>query len=233
MYSLKRSLLLLVSSVALLGAALVPALASAQVYSPYNTAYPYSTNCGYTNNYYYGGQYGNQNCAQGTLTVYTQFNNSYGVTQPSGVTLYVAGAASGQQYVTGSQNGSAVWVSGPYSVSLYNQTAYTASYSSGCSGTLMNNQSAVCYVTLTPVYNNSNGYYPQYPYYQPYIIPTTITPVQTIAPVTVVSKYVPSLPNTGFEPISSASVALALVALLAAAFLALPYVRKALASILG
>ncbi len=214
MTTFKRSFVAFFSGVVLLAAALVPALASAQYY-------PYNNNC-YGNN-----GYSNYNCTtQGSVTIYTQVSNQYGGSaSPSSFTLYVSGATSGQQYVTGSQNGTTVWVSGAYSVSLYNQSGYTASYSSGCSGTIMNNQTAVCYVTLTSSYNNQYPY--QYPYYQPYVAPVYQQPV------TVVAKYVPTLPNTGFEPISSASFAFAAVLLLAAIALALPYVRKALAVILG
>ena len=228
MHSFKRSVAVLFSAAALLGAALVPAFASAQVYYPSTTS---SYNCnGYMMGQYYGNNYnGNQNCGnQGTVTIYTQVNNQYGGTSaPSNFTFYVSGATSGQQYVTASQNGAAVWVSGTYSVSLYNQAGYMPSYSAGCSGTVSMNQNNVCYVTLTSIYNNTtNPYYPQQ-YYPTYPVQTTV------APVTIVSKYVPTLPNTGFAPISSASVAFALVLLLAAAGLVFPYVRKALAAILG
>ncbi|HVV38994.1 MAG TPA: hypothetical protein VHD31_01580 [Candidatus Paceibacterota bacterium] len=218
MNPIKRSLVAFLSATALLASFFVPVLASAQVY--------YNTNCYNGSNSWYWGQ----NCNTGSVTIYTQVNNLYGSQnrQASDFTFYVSGAINGQQYVAGSTSGKSVWVSGTYSVSVYNQVGYTPSYSSGCSGTITNyNQNNVCYVTLTSAYNNQ---YPNYPYqYQPYQYQSYIY----TQPVTVVAKYVPTLPNTGFEPISSAQIAFAAVLLLAALALIFPYVRKALASILG
>ncbi len=56
---------------------------------------------------------------------------------------------------------------------------------------------------------------------------------QTGAP-SVTSNYIPAyLPNTGFGPLDSASLAFALVLLLAVGFVTAPYVRKALTAALG
>ena len=218
--------------------ALIPTLVSADTYYPnMMMGYPYN-NCNGNNGYQYNGYQNynyntNYNCnTQGTVTIYTQVNNQYGgSSSPSDFTLYVAGATQGQQYITGSQNGTNVLVSGSYAVSVYNQVGYTPTYSSGCSGTVTLNQNAICYVTLTNAYNN-NGYQ-QYPYYQPYVQPYITPVVQTQPAVTVVNKYVPTLPNTGYEPISTATIAFAGILLLAALVLSFPYVRKAFAVILG
>ncbi len=45
---------------------------------------------------------------------------------------------------------------------------------------------------------------------------------------TLVSNFIPALPNAGFEPLSSASLAFAIVMLLAAGVYSYPYVKKAL-----
>ena len=107
---------------------------------------------------------------------------------------------------------------------------YTASYSSGCVGNLVPGAQNTCVITETPnnfLYNP----YPQYtqPYYnQPYPYIISGAPVVTVTP-----SFVPRLPNTGFEPQNGASMAFALVALLAAAFVSYPYVRKAFATLVG
>jgi hypothetical protein len=90
--------------------------------------------------------------------------------------------------------------------------------------TVSNNyQSATCTVVVVP------GFVPGTTY------PNTLyqNGVISTGPVTVVPTYIPHLPNTGFEPLNAASVAFALAALIAAAFITLPYVRKAFAVILG
>jgi len=71
--------------------------------------------------------------------------------------------------------------------------------------------------------------------------PTVVYPYSgavSVAPspaVYTTSSYVraPSLPNTGFEPVDSASIALSIVFLFGAGTFVLPYVRKTFASILG
>ena len=51
--------------------------------------------------------------------------------------------------------------------------------------------------------------------------------------VYVTPTYVPSFPNTGFEPLSSTAAASAVVVLIACALVALPYVRKAFTAVLS
>ncbi|HVZ75755.1 MAG TPA: hypothetical protein VG934_00580 [Candidatus Paceibacterota bacterium] len=244
MKSFKRSLAVFVSSFALLLGILVPVAASADtLYAPgyYQYQYGYNNNCGWNNNYGYSYGYWNcNNSTQGSVTVYVTVNNQYQYGQyksPSDFTFYVAGANSNQQYFQGSSNGTTVWVNGSYSVSVYNQTGYTPSYSGSCSGTVANGSNAACYITLTPTYAYGSGYY-NYPYgyqYPSYSYTQPAQPVQTsVAAVTVVSKYVPSLPNTGFEPISAYALplALALVLLVVAGVVLQPYVRKAVATLI-
>lgn len=78
-------------------------------------------------------------------------------------------------------------------------------------------QSAVCTVSVTgSVYAPTPG--------TSYTIPTIPG-----TPVTIV----PTLPNTGFEPVSAAGVAFAVAALIAAAIALSPYVRAILASLLA
>jgi len=68
-------------------------------------------------------------------------------------------------------------------------------------------------------------YYP--PHYPTYPTYPTYTP-----PVNVVTTYVPKgLPNTGFPPVSSASLAFAAVLLLGAGVVLTPYAKKIVASI--
>ena len=85
-------------------------------------------------------------------------------------------------------------------------------------------QSATCEITISSTYNPvlvTNPIYPTltpaYPNYSGY--PGTQP--------TVTSSYYPRLPNTGFEPMTAAQVALVLSLLGAAAALGAPYIRKA------
>ena len=49
------------------------------------------------------------------------------------------------------------------------------------------------------------------------------------SPLSLVSNYIPALlPNTGFEPLSSAALAFAVVLLLGAGIFVYPYVKKAI-----
>lgn len=81
-----------------------------------------------------------------------------------------------------------------------------------CTVTVVANGSAVLN-TLPP------GVYPQDVYVAP--------------PTSIVTNYIPQLPNTGFEPHSLWQFALALIALVGAGLLAAPYVRKTVAIALG
>lgn len=214
MTSFKRFLVLSLSSLAVLFGMLLPVAAFA------DSTYGYNCNWYDGNNSSYWNQYCNNN--QGMLTVYVQLQNQYNIypyRAPSDFTIYVSGANPSQRYFQGSQNGTTVRLNGSYSVSLYNETGYTPSYSSDCSGTLSWNDTRVCYVTLTSSYNNYNQYPPQYqPYYPSY---------QYQQPVAYITNYVPALPNTGFEPVGAVAIVWSVVLLIAAGLLSLPYVRKA------
>lgn len=89
-------------------------------------------------------------------------------------------------------------------------------------------QTAVCSVTVVGypvsgyVYNNTPG--------TSYIPPVSVN--GTYPSVTVTPSYIPSLPNTGFEPIDTSTLAMVLALLFAAALAAYPYVRQAFATIL-
>jgi hypothetical protein len=76
-------------------------------------------------------------------------------------------------------------------------------------------------------YNGSNYPYNYYPYNYQY----NYYPYQAPAPtVTYVSKYIPSLPDTGYAPVSQPAVALALAAFAVAGVLMTRYGRKTLAA---
>ena len=210
-------------------------------------------------------------------------------------------------------------MSGSYSVTALQLNGYSATYSSGCTGTLAQGESALCVVTES----NNSSYYNQYPSVYPYnyyySAPLTCTPsyqtvnlgqtttftanggdysqynwqtpqraylnigpvlnvaftqtgTQTVsvtngtdvesctvnvvasgAPVVVnpvypntaygstsgygsvyvTPTYIPSLPNTGFAPMSSAEAASAVALMIAMALVALPYVRKAFTVVIG
>ena len=83
-------------------------------------------------------------------------------------------------------------------------------------------QTAVCTVNSVP----SSGAVSYTTALSPFV------PVVTV-PTTYVAQYVPSLPNTGFEPIQITSYALAFVVVLAAGIFVFPYVRRAFATILA
>ena len=222
MKTLMRSTVVLVSSflftIFAVGASL-PLTATAQVYPYYTNDDCYNSYYGTTYNPYY-------NCpTTGSLTVYVQVNNKYdGYRSPSDFTIQVSGANPSQRYFAGAQNGTTVRLNGPYNVSLYNQVGYNPTYSQDCSGTLNANENKVCYVTLTSTY--TNNYYPYN--YNPYSYP-----YQYQQPVTYVSKYVPSLPDTGFKPISASTLAFAIALLLTSIAVLYPYVRKTFAVVLN
>lgn len=62
---------------------------------------------------------------------------------------------------------------------------------------------------------------------------TGYTTPTTYGGVYVTPTYVPSFPNTGFEPLSSAAAASAVAVLFAVSLVALPYVRKAFTAVLS
>ncbi|TSC69683.1 MAG: hypothetical protein G01um101456_35 [Parcubacteria group bacterium Gr01-1014_56] len=211
----------------------VPTLASAQYYyDGYNNYnyYPYQ-NCGtYTP---YSSSYWNNCNTLGSLTVYVQVNNQYGgYRSPSDFTIYVSGANPSERYFAGSQNGTTVRLEGSYSASVYNQVGYNPTYSSGCSGSLVANETRTCYVTLTSAYTGNYPYhyppYQQYPYNYQYQYQQPVV----YQPVTYVASYTPSLPNTGYEPMSQSAVAFSLALILTLFVLLFPYVRKSFAAVI-
>lgn len=90
-------------------------------------------------------------------------------------------------------------------------------------------QTATCTVNVTPGVPGVT-----YPTYTP---PSSTIYPSTPANIYVTPTYIPSLPNTGFEPLSSSNggmaLALAAAMLIASSLALLPYVRKAFAAVLG
>ncbi len=88
-------------------------------------------------------------------------------------------------------------------------------------------QTAVCTVNVLA---QGSAVYP----YQSNVTPLPVwtTPSPTVSP-TIVTQYVPALPNTGFGPKTATQIALALVALIAAAIALTPYVRKTTNALIG
>ena len=155
-------------------AGLVPAFAFAQ----------YSQNC--TTSWQ---NWGSTNCTPGNLLVYVQVNNNNGATRaPSDFAVTVTAPSVSPSSFPGSLQGTSVLVGGNYSVNVLQQQGYTASYSTGCAGTLSNNpgnSSAECIVTESNIsgYNNyPYSYYPNqyysnnYPYSTGYVAPLTCNP---------------------------------------------------------
>lgn len=239
--ALSRTVVGIAAALAIAGA-FAPALASAQTYyyGTYGNTGTLSTNCAmlyYNGAYpanYNNGYYPNTSCPpQGSLLIYLHVNapqgSYYGNRQSSDFTVSIYGGNPHPATIQGSESGRLVSVLGSYSVNAASFQGFTPSYSTGCSGTLSQGQQNTCVITENPVY--PANYYPNAPYYNQY--PYQAPYVQQAPAVYVTPTYIPTLPNTGFEPLSGASLAFALVALLAAAFVSLPYVRKALAVILG
>lgn len=121
--------------------------------------------------------WGGTNCTVGNLLVYVQVNNNNGANRvPSDFTVTVNAPSVSPSSFPGSLSGTPVLVGGNYSVNVLQQQGYTASYSSGCFGTLSQNASATCIVTESNIsgYNSypyPYSYYPNqtYPsYYYPY-----------------------------------------------------------------
>ena len=211
MTQVKGFLAALLSSSVLIFGALIPFVASADMY-PYN--------CSNYDASWYGNSYWNQNCTnnQGTLLVYVQvpnnnWNNGYTYRSPSDFTVFISGANTSQNSFPGSQNGTSVRLTGSYAVTIQNPMGYNPSYSIGCNGTVSAGQTQTCVISMT----NTGGYYPPtYPNYPSY----------QYQPVTYTAKFIPALPNTGFEPISAEGIAFAIVLLVASGLLVSPYVRK-------
>lgn len=162
----------------------------------------------------------------GTLKVYVEVDDHYNYDNrdPHDFTIYVGGEDVSRSF-RGDDDGTKVSFEGRYTVVVTNQDGYVPRYSSGCYGDLDDNDTETCRITLE---GSRYGYYPQQPYY-----PTYSQPINYTQPVTYMQSYVPAFPNTGFAPVSAAAVAFAVVLLLGAGVVALPYVRKALTAVLG
>lgn len=147
-----------VISLAFAAAVLAPAIASADT-TPWWCNTPL------------GAWWGVQNCqapsnGTGGLLVYVSVANSNAPTlSPSDFTVSVEGQNPSPASFGGSINGSPVVLyPGSYSVSVSNLRSYTASYSSGCSGTLPGSKYALCVITLN---NTASNYYGVVPYAGP------------------------------------------------------------------
>jgi hypothetical protein len=312
--SLYRSLVASLG-VLVITAAFVPAFAFAQSY-----------NCGTTNSndWSFWNNGNNTTCTSGHLLVYVQvtnnYNNNYNYNntyneEPSNFTVAVSGLNASPSTFSGSLSGTQVTVAGSYSVTALQLGGYSATYSSGCTGTITQGESALCVVTESNTSSYYNQYSTPYQYNYYYNTPLTCTPsyqtvnlgqtatftanggdysqynwqtpqrsylnvgavlnvaftqtgTQTVsvtngttvasctvnvvasgAPVVsnstnstyasgygnvyVTPTYIPSLPNTGFAPMSSAEAASLVVIMIAMALVALPYVRKAFTVVLG
>jgi hypothetical protein len=327
--SLYRSLLTFLGAL-VITAAFVPAFAFAQSYN--------CTNGTNSNDWSFWNNGNTTVCTPGHLLVYVQvtnnvnngynYNNNYNNTYnqaPSNFTVAVSGLNANPSSFAGSLSGTQVTVSGSYSVTALQLSGYSATYSSGCNGTLTQGESALCVVTESNTSSYYNQYPTSYPYNYYYNVPLSCTPsyqtvnlgqtatftanggdysqynwqtpqrsylnigavlnvaftqtgTQTVsvtngtdvasctvnvvasgAPVTVnptysnngysttygsaynsnyggvyvTPTYVPSLPNTGFAPMSSAEAASVVALMIAMALVALPYVRKAFTVVLG
>lgn len=292
-------------------AAFVPAFASAQ-----------SFNCANQNNTWNSWGNNNTTCTPGHLLVYVQvsnnINNGYNRV-PSDFTVAVSGVNANPSSFPGSVSGTQVLVGGSYSVVALQLQGYSATYSSGCTGTLNNGENALCVVTESnsTVYNQYptpyqyNGYYnqaltcspanqtvnlgqtttfvanggdySQYNWQTPQrsylnvgqtlnvtfqqtgtqtisvtngtsVANCTVTVVASGAPAPIVINptnynngtynatyggvyvtptYIPRFPNTGFEPMTSAAAASAVVVLLALALAGHSYIKKAFTAVLS
>lgn len=148
---------------------------------------------------------------------------------PPSQTVYAGQTAT--FYAQGGQ-GTYTWTTPERTYTNVGPVLNAALYSAGTQSVTVTSgsQTAVCSVTVTgsystPSYNNYNypSYYPSYPSYTPPAAPGYVVP----------GAYVPSLPNTGFEPITAGRWAFALAMLLVVSYFAYPYVRSAFAYILA
>lgn len=183
-------------------------------YNPYPTPYPYPCTAGP-----YGCSY-----QLPTLSCTPSYQT---VSAGSAATFRAAGGSGSYSWTT--PNRTYLNVGPVLSVVLQSYGMQTVVVTSGA-------QSSTCTVTvaaLGSVYPVSSG-----------ISPTAITPsvvypsgtapvVLSPAVYTSSSLVAPGLPNTGFEPVDSASLALAAVFLFGAGIFVLPYVRKASIAILS
>jgi hypothetical protein len=163
----------------LVTASLVPAFAFAQQYAQ---NYNQGCNVSWQN-------WGSTNCTPGNLLVYVQVNNTNNNTvirTASDFAVTVNAPTASPSSFPGSLSGTSVLVAGSYSVNVLQLQGYTASYSTGCTGTLANNVSGLCIVTEsnTDGYNTyPNSYYPnQYYSTNPYGYNNSYVPTLTCSP---------------------------------------------------
>lgn len=195
-------------------------------------------------------------------TLYVQTNVTGGDLYPSDFHIYVDGHNANPHDFSGSSadRGKKVTLDeGYYQVTVANPQGYVADYS-GCSGYIQDGQTRYCTIDLQSTYyhnfsynncynyncgynynncSSNNCYGSSYGYNNysncsscgyNYTYPTYTYPTYTYPAVQ--KGYVPYLPNTGFEPVSGAAVAFALVVLAVAGFFLYPYVARALAVVL-
>src|SRR6185312_16744596 len=143
----------ILSSIAgfILLASFVPALASAQ-----------TVNCQNNNWWNFGMNNAPATCTAGNLSVYVQvtngsFNNV--ARAPGDFAVTVTGANANPSSFPGSLSGTTVTVNGAYTVQALQLQGYQASYSQGCSGNVVNGESASCIITES----STAGYYNNYP----------------------------------------------------------------------
>jgi len=163
-----RTLILSLASL-VLALSFVPVFAFAQSYNPvYGQAYNCGTNTNWwTTNWNNANNANNANCTNGQLLVYVQVlngNSSYAYNQaPSAFTVTVNGQNASPSSFAGSLSGTPVSVLGSYSVQAIQLSGYSASYSTGCNGSIVNGQQATCVIT-----ENTTSYYSPYPTPYPY-----------------------------------------------------------------
>jgi hypothetical protein len=153
-----------------------------------------------------------------TLWVYVDVNDSR--YDADDFTVEVDGEDASPDSFRGDEDGRKVRLDeGDYDVEIRNDRGLRVSYSSGCEGDIDDNDTERCRITI-----NDNNYYQPYQPYQPYPIYTP--------PVTIQKGYIPALPSTGFPPLSSLSVILAVLLLGGAGYLLYPYARAAFTAVL-
>lgn len=170
-------------------------------------------------------------CTPGLVRVYLQVNTfGYGVaSQPSDFTVVVSPRNAAPMSFQGSAQGTVVHVAGSYTIAASQVGGYSSNYSLGCNGTVSNGEEVTCIIT-----QNANAPYgaTSYPYYlggTSYAYGQNLNDVPPT--VTLAQASVPTLPNTGFGPLSNFIIALCMVVLAGFGLLVLPYVRKIIAAI--
>lgn len=170
-------------------------------------------------------------CTPGLVRVYVQVNTfGYGMaSKPEDFTITVSPRTAAPMSFRGSSQGVMVRVAGSYTIAASPVGGYTSNYSLGCNGTVSNGEEVTCIITQNAYTSYGALGYPYYAGPTAYAygqnlndIPPTVTLTQT---------PVPTLPNTGFEPLSLGMIALCMVVLSGLGLLILPYVRKIITTI--